>query len=91
VYGPEVDEVEAVELGECGGGAADGIIWGVSVSESASDDISGKDMMVSVSMKVTRLRELDDEEEGEDDMQKCKGRWNNFAERTVWTTIRART
>lgn len=85
VWGPEVDKVDVVELGEYDGGIVGGVIWGLS-SEASDVSFDGKVMTVSVSMKVTRLRELEDvddedEEDGDEDgMKKKKSnkrQWNN--------------
>ena len=74
VYGPEVDKVDVVELGECDGGVAGGVIWGL-VSEASNGSCNGKDMTVSVSKNVTLLRELEEavdevEEDGDEDGMK---------------------
>lgn len=73
VEGPAVDKVDVVELGEWGGGIAGGVTWGlVSEASNGSCDVNAKDMTVSVSKNVTRLRELEeavdeDEEDGDED------------------------
>jgi hypothetical protein len=61
-----------VELGECDGGAA-GAAAGDTSSEASDGSCDDKNMIVSVSMNVTRLRELEeavDEEEGDEEGMK---------------------
>ena len=67
-----MDKVDVVELGECGGGIAGSVSL---VSEASNGSCDGKDMTVSVSKNVTRLRELEeavdeDEEDGDEDGMK---------------------
>lgn len=65
-----------MELGECDGG----------VSEASDGSCDGKNMTVSVSMNVTRLRELEeavDEDEGDEDGMKKSNRKTCTVEQPV--------